>query len=315
MKQLNKCEICESKNMKFLFNSEDKLMKIPGEFSMFECENCKTYFLNPQPSILELDKYYPKEYYSLKDIDISSRKVKLKLLLYKTYYSEKNNIIMKIILLPFKFLIMGTIIKPNLKLLDIGCGSGQFLYEMKKLGLDVYGVEPGDFNKKEANKHKLPIINKDLLSAKYKKESIDLITMNNVLEHINNPNEILVEINKILKKNGILILDIPNTNSLAKWIFGKNWLALDIPRHLFNYSINNIEILLEKHGFIITKIRNNSRPSQFVVSLYFLFNKKLTGIPNRILEVIFVPLTWIVNIFKIGDAIEITCIKEQNGTR
>ena len=48
---------------------------------------------------------------------------------------------------PLKFTSRGTKISPNSRLLDIGSGSGQFLYEMKTLGLDVYGVEPGNFDK------------------------------------------------------------------------------------------------------------------------------------------------------------------------
>lgn len=307
MKQLNKCEICNNKEFNFLFKGGDKLLGIPGRFSLYECENCGLYFLNPQPK--NLNKYYPKNYYSLKNIDTTSKKIKLKLLLYKTYYSEEGNIFMKILLSPFKFLIIATIIKSNIKLLDIGCGSGQFLYEMKKLGLDVYGVEPNDFNKEEAEKYKLWIANTDLISAKYQKKSFDLITLNNVLEHINNPNEILDEINRILKNDGKLIIDIPNTKSLANWVFGKNWLELDIPRHLFNFNLSNIKLLLKNHGFKVTKVRYNSRPSQFAVSLYFLFGRRLTGIPNRIIEVIFIPLTWFVNLFKIGDAIEVQCIK------
>jgi 2-polyprenyl-3-methyl-5-hydroxy-6-metoxy-1,4-benzoquinol methylase len=313
MKLLNKCEICGSKKINFLFYGDDKLFKIPGKFNLFRCENCKTIFLNPQPSYKESKRFYPREkYHSLENIktEKDSIKTKINLKLYRIYFSEEGNFFKKILFAPIKFIVRGTIIKKEIKLLDIGCGSGQFLYEMKTLGLGVCGVEPGDFNKKDSDKYKLNIKNTEIIKAKYPKEHFDLITMNHVFEHIGKPNETIKEIQKILKKKGILIIGIPNTNSISKKIFGKNWLALDVPRHLFNYSDKNIKFLLEKNGFKILKIRYNSRPTQFVVSLYLLFNiKKKTGIFNRILELIFLPLTWIVNSLKIGDQIEVWCVK------
>jgi len=313
MKELKECPICGSKNFDFLYMGRDKLLGISGNFSLFKCKNCELIFLNPQPNYQELEKYYSNEkYYSLKKIDTTSKKLKIKLLLYKTYFNEENKTqIMRLLLSPLKFIIRGTLLKKNTKLLDIGGGSGQFLYEMRELGMNVCGIEPGDFDKESNTKYKLNIKNVDLIKAKYPEDSFDLITMNHVLEHVNNPNETVMEIKKVLRKDGTLIIGIPNTNSLARKIFGKNWLAYDVPRHLFNYSGKNLNPLLEKNGFRISKIRYNSRPNQFVVSLYFLLGvKKKTGILNRILEGIFLPLTWIVNSLKSGDQIEVWCVKK-----
>lgn len=314
MKHLDRCEICGSKKISFLFYGNDKLFRIPGKFSLFRCKNCKTIFLNPQQSYKESKKFYPRDkYHSLENIktEKDSIKTKINLKLYKIYFSEKGNFFKKILFSPIKFTVRGTIIKKGTKLLDIGCGSGQFIYEMKNLGLEVYGVEPGDFNKEDSNKYKLNIKNLELIKSKYPKEYFDLITINHVFEHLGNPNETIKEIRRILKRKGTLIIGIPNTNSISKRIFGKNWLALDIPRHLFNYSDKNIKFLLERNGFKVLKIRYNSRPTQFVVSLYFLLNiKKKTGIFNRILEIIFLPLTWFVNSLKIGDQIEVWCVKK-----
>jgi predicted SAM-dependent methyltransferase len=182
---------------------------------------------------------------------------------------------------------------------------------MKELGMNVYGFEPGNFNEKEARKYNLNIEKKDLIKYKAKKEYFDIITMNHVLEHIDNPSETVKKINLLLKRNGVLIIGVPNTNSLAYTLFGKNWHQLDVPRHLFDYSDKNLKLLLKKNGFKIIKTRYNSRPNQFVVSLYFALGiKKRTGIVNRILEIIFLPLTWLVNFIQVGDQIEIWCIKK-----
>lgn len=312
MKYKNKCEICGSNKCELLFNQEDKNLNIPGKFSIFRCNNCGVLFINPQPTSSELEKHYSNGmYYSLNKIDTKSKKLNIKILLYKTYFDKKNkNIFLRLILNPLKFIARGTIIIPNSKLLDIGSGSGQFLYEMKKLGMDVQGIEPGDFNKKESEKYKLNIEKKDLIKYKAKKESFDIITMNHVLEHVHNPKEVVRKIHDLLKKNGILIIGVPNKNSLAYYIFGKNWHQLDVPRHLFNYSNKNIKSFVEKNGFKVLRVRYNSRPNQFVVGIYFLLGiKKRKGALNRILEGIFLPLTWLVNVLKMGDQIEVWCIK------
>ena len=133
--------------------------------------------------------------------------------------------------------------------------------------------------------------------------------MNHVLEHLDNPHETITEIKRILKKKGTLIVGIPNTNSTSMKIFGKHWIGLEIPRHLFNYSNKNIRFLLDKNGFKVTKIRYNSRPSQFSVSLMYALNIK-SRIIEKIFWVIFLPLTWLVNSLKLGDQIEIWCEKK-----
>ncbi len=313
MKGVNKCEICGDRMFNFLFNQKDKNINLSGEFSLYACNSCKAIFLNPQPTLNKLKKYYPKEkYYSLNKIDVNSKKFKIKKALYQIYFNPpKNNFLKKVLFSPLKFMVRSTHLNKKGKLLDIGCGSGQFIYEMKSLGLDVYGIEPGDFDKESNNRYKLNIKNTNLLKAKYPREFFDIITINHVIEHLGNPNETLNEINKIIKKKGILIIGIPNTNSLAYKIFKKNWYQLDIPRHLWNYSDKNIKILLEKNGFKILKIRYNSRPSQFSVSLMYFLNIK-NKIIEKIFWAMFLPFTWIANFLKIGDQIEVKCIKKDN---
>lgn len=314
MKSIKKCEICGSRNISHIFKQYDKNLNIKECFSVFKCANCYSLFLNPQPTEKDLEKYYSKDkYYSLKRIDTKeSRKTKLKLKLYDIYFNPKENkTLIKIMFSPIKFIIRGTKIVKDNKLLDIGCGSGQFLYEMRQFEMNTYGIEPGDFDKEGNKKYDLNIKKSNLLKTKYPKEYFDLITMNHVLEHLDNPNQTLMEIKRIIKKDGLFIFAVPNINSLAHKIFKKNWYQLDIPRHLWNYSDKNIKIILEKNGFNIQRIRYNSRPSQFSVSLKYLLNVKSRRI-EQILNVLLLPLTWLVNLFRIGDQIEVWCQKNKN---
>ena len=317
MIKIKKCEICGKRNFQFLFNLKDNSLGIPGKFNFVKCKDCELIFMNPQPSLNELQKHYPKEtYYSLGKINLkeSSLKTRMKILLYKIYFSPRNkNYFLKTIFSPLKFFVRGTRINHNDKLLDIGSGSGQFLYEMKQLGIKGYGVEPGNFEKGIAKKEGLKIKNLDLIQSKYPRDFFDLITMNHVLEHVNNPSKTIKEIHRILYKKGLLIMGVPNSNSLAYGLFKKNWYQLDVPRHLFNYSDKNLKDLLKKEGFKVINVRYNSRPSQFSVSLsYFLKGKKWN---NRLIDfiftVLFLPLTWMVNFLRWGDQIEVYCVKEK----
>jgi len=311
MKKLKSCEICGEKGLNFLFKQEDKNLEIKKEFSLVKCKNCGIVFLNPQLENKELSNFYPKAYYySLDKIKTkeNSIKTRIKLKLYKTYSIKNNNFLKKIFFYPAKFMIRGIKIEDNKKLLDVGCGSGQFLYEMKELGMNVYGIEIGEFNEEGNKKYNLKIKNCELEKAKYKKEEFDIITLNHVLEHLAEPRKMLKEIKRILRKNGTLIIGVPNTNSLAYWVFGKNWYQLDVPRHLINYSNKNLRLLLEQEGFKIKKIRYNSRPAQFAVSLRFALGIKSKKF-EKIMEIIFLPLTWLVNLLRIGDQIEVWCEK------
>lgn len=307
MRLIKECEICSNNRFTHLFKGSDKLLRLFGEFNVVRCNCCGVEFLNPQPDHQELKKYYdPDKYYSLKKIDKDSFKLRLKLFLYKLYFTKNHNYIYKILFSPIKFMIRSTVIKKNLKLLDVGSGTGQFLYEMQQLGLKTYGIEPGKFDKSKD----LNIKNTTLIQAKYPNDFFDIITMNHTFEHLPNPHETIKEIYRILKKNGTFIIGIPNTRSFANKLFNKNWLAYDIPRHLFNYSDKLMINILKQYNFKIKTIRYNSRPSQFVMSLYFLLGiKKRTGITNKLLELLFTPLTLFVNLIKLGDQVEIICEK------
>ena len=307
MKLLTSCKICGGQKFKVLFKQKDKNLGVPGKFGVSVCKNCRVYFMNPFPEKKDTAKYYPtKSYYSLSTIDKDSLKTNLKIKIYKTFGKEGFDL-KKLLLAPIYSFSRGVVFKKNAKLLDIGSGSGQFLYEIKQVGMQGYGVEPGKYDKASAKREGLTIQNTGSLK-RYKPQYFDIVTLNHVIEHLDEPRTTLREIRRVLKKEGTLIIGLPNTNSWAAKLFGKNWYQLDMPRHLLNYSEKLLKDLLEEAGFKILKVRHNSRPSQFSVSLRYLLNIKKRGIFEKILDVIFIIPTWVTNIFRVSDQIEVYCI-------
>lgn len=312
MKTIKSCNFCDSRNFRVLFYGRDKNFDVPGKFPILKCKKCGLIFIGIRINQKKLEEYYPKEYYSFNKIDPNSLKLRVKMLLYNLYFNPKNkNKLFSLIFLPLLPFSRGIIISPNKKLLDIGSGSGQFLYEMKGFGMKEYGIEPGNFDKESAKKYGLNIKKTDLIKEKYPNEYFDIITINHVLEHVSNPTKIIREIHKILKENGWLIIGVPNYRSLAYLLFRKNWYQLDIPRHLYDFSDKTLVRKLEKEGFRVDKIRYNSRPAQFVISIFYSLNinHKKHPILANILSILFLPLAYAVNAIKFGDQIEIYCSK------
>lgn len=311
MNKIKLCNLCGSKSFEFLLKGQDKMYPIKGDYSLFQCKQCGLIFVNPQPSQKELEKHYPAEkYYSL-----GKGGAEMKSILQRAYYSE-GNYLSKIALILFKPFINSIKIVPKGKLLDVGCGSGEFLYLAKKKGMDCYGIEPGKFDRKFADSRGLKIFNGTLEKAKYQNAYFDVITMNHVFEHVENPMKTMKELKRILKPNGTLIIGIPVSGCLAYGVFGKNWIALDIPRHLYIYSKKIMIEYAKKAGFRAEKIRYNSGPLQFAGSFIYRLGdyrgkeRYFSDISKKrflmaFLYIIGMPLAHLCNLLKIGDQIEV----------
>jgi len=283
------------------------MFNINGKFKIFQCENCNLVFLNPQPKKKILSKHYPKnKYYSIKGNKLED----IKMMLHKLFYSDKF-LFNKLIFYPLKPFLRGMEIVPQGKFLDIGCGDGKFLRIVRKLGMECYGVDP---NTDEINEINLKIMPIELEKAEFNDNIFDVITLNHVIEHVDNPNKILKEIKRILKPRGTIIIGTPNFNSLCLNIFKKYWVQLDTPRHLFLFSKKILMKYAEKNDLEIVKIRYNSTPFQFLGSINYIMNrfrKKEIFLDednistNKMLFILFIPISYILNFLCIGDQVEI----------
>ena len=241
-----KCHICNSRNLKFLFKSRNPDNISQKYYSLYQCSHCNTVSIQPIPSIEELKKFYNIEYYSY------------------NYYGIVNRFLLK--LRSNKITNKGAI-------LDIGCGEGSFLKLMKEKGFICCGLETSAPAVKEARQKGLVVYS----NIKNIKKKIDFITLWQVFEHITTPVSYLMSIKNLLKKNGCLIISIPNFNSLQSRMGEKYWFHLDLPRHVLHYTPETITSLLKKENFKIIKIEHFSweyGPFGFLQTILNLFRIK-----------------------------------------
>jgi len=146
------------------------------------------------------------------------------------------------------------------RLLDVGCGNGSFLVQMKQLGWEVTGIEPdGEAASFSRKNYGLDVFKGPLEEAKYPNEHFDTITMNHVIEHVLDPISLLKECRRILRPGGKLIVITPNIDSLGQRIFREAWLHWDPPRHLFLFSSETLGETARRAGLVNQELRTTMK--------------------------------------------------------
>ncbi|MDD4900811.1 MAG: class I SAM-dependent methyltransferase [Patescibacteria group bacterium] len=223
--------------LRYLFSAADY---ISAEiFAVYQCPACSLAATKPNPRPADFAKYYPRLYYG-------SRKSFTDSLI----NNSRRRKIKKIVVIAKKSV-------DKRSLLDIGCGDGGFIALLAAAGWRVAGTEmaaPGS-HKQSAS---VSIYRRELLSCGFAKADFDLVTMWHSLEHLAEPLIYLQEVGRVLKKEGALLLEVPNFNSWQSVIFKNNWFHLDVPRHIFHYDKKSLELILKKANFKITKVSYGS---------------------------------------------------------
>lgn len=205
------------------------------------------------------------------------------------------------------------------RVLDVGCGSGEFLYNIKEdRGVQPYGVE---LSKPAAQRgvklFGIDIFNGELTDAPLEPKSFDLITAWWSLEHIPDPETLIKRMKSLLKDDGNMIIGIPNSKSMNAWIFKDRWYHLDCPRHLHLWNIPAIKTLIERNGLKITDIFFDKTPWGLLGSLQYLFyqnnfsekhKNRITR--NFILYLVALPWTIFVGLLRLSDIMIVYCKKQ-----
>lgn len=223
-----------------LISREDK-------FLISRCQTCSAVFL----AGVKVDKNYFRKYYQLgyydqKGINSNSLLAKFLAFLSDISIGRKEGLITESV----------DHRASKLFILDIGCGSGNFLAGLNSTKFDRFGTEINREGYQLGRERGLKIFLGNLTNIDFGKKKFDVISLWHVLEHVEEPTILFKQISKLLKPKGILILQVPNTDSLGFRFGQKYWFHLDSPRHLILYNPKSVAVLCHRTGFKIKRTIN-----------------------------------------------------------
>jgi len=291
------CYLCGTQGKPLYNNLSDRLFGVPGLWNLKKCpeQECGLIWLDPMPMPEDISKAYVNYFthgvtygtLSWQNIRILFKKIYQYLqgayLAYGFGYLSNSfcqrTIGVLLSALPWSRQRFGRDVawltyKHGGRLLDVGCGNGSFLANMKRLGWLVEGVEVDPKAVIQARSKGVEVWCQTLQEKRYPDNFFDAITLFHVIEHVHEPLEMLAECWRILKKGGLLILTTPNTQSLGRKIFREYWRGFEPPRHLYLFCRASLARAVELSGF--SNFLITTKASAF----YFWTSKKIAQ--NRV---------------------------------
>ena len=228
LEEYTSCLLCGADNSDLLFMKEG--------FKYVKCTECSLIYVNPRLNGDKIDEVYVsgRFEYQFKNLFIPSATYRK-----ENLYTERLKIIESYI--------------PSGKLLDVGAAAGHFMETALERGWDSYGVEISPFAVKYA-REKLnikTISNMSLIKKKFEDNFFDVVTTWDVLEHLKNPLEVVGEVYRILKVEGMLFVFVPNFESVEVSICKEKCDTIVADTHLIYFTPKTIKELLRKSGFDI----------------------------------------------------------------
>jgi SAM-dependent methyltransferase len=281
MEYLDRCIMCGQTRTESLYTTTDRMFGVRGTFTTVRCEGCGLIFLNPRPCGESLKAYYPEvTYYSYSPGVNSTKGSKFSI---KPYLKRKaygrdpaGRMIRKILEWNGNSIWSAAASRLSAaKVLDIGCGAGDHLLIFKRFGWLTAGAEISQRACKTGNELGLNIRCGTLENAGFPSNSFDFVLLNHTLEHLPNPLKSLLEVKRILKPNGTVMVCLPNHASIQAKLFHKFYWQIDSPRHLFSFTPKSFQEMAKKAKMRIKAFRTNSKGRGMLWSLQYYMNEYL----------------------------------------
>lgn len=258
IEKIEKCDLCGSRNYKKFLLAEDKNYQT-GTYQYVKCRKCLLVWLQSRPAGKALQKHYPDNYRPYKKYQSANKLQKL-----IRIFIKSNRLISKILIADQLFFW------PKQRILDVGPGSGYYLHILKEWGWNVTGLE---LNPKAVKMVKnsgfSEIYQGDMFTHQLPPNSFDVIRYSHVLEHVPSPKRELIQVKKLLKKNGKVLIIVPNIDSILFSLFKDYWYPLEAPRHFYQFSPKTLTRLLLDSGFHEIKITYSQPPHTFLWSVFY----------------------------------------------
>jgi 2-polyprenyl-3-methyl-5-hydroxy-6-metoxy-1,4-benzoquinol methylase len=219
--------------------------------NVLKCNKCKIMFQKSDSIINNIADIYGIDYFQGK--------------VYNNYFNEELERKRRF---EKKIELIRTYIPKNGRVLDVGCAAGFFLKVMEKSGYETYGLDVSSAACEYAmNYCNSNIFNGNIFKAGFMDNFFNMITLWDVLEHLRDPELVLGEFYRIMKNQGILVIETLNINSWNAKLLKSRWPLYSPDYHLFYYNTKFLIKLLNKIGFNVIKI--------FPVQTYICLGKKI----------------------------------------
>jgi len=265
---VDKCPLCSSPNNRILESSFVDWMSDPptGYWEMMACTDCGAGYLSPRPVRESIKNAYSQYHTHTSEKDDLVRKGlrSIKDYVSKKYYTVASNsgsFLDHIVYITIRMLfpvssyldaksrhIFKVHGEPG-RLLDIGCGNGEFLRLARGFGWTVVGVDVDEHAVSEARSSGLDVRSGsiDVIDSK---EKFDFISLSHVIEHVYDPIALIQRCYTLLNDGGTLWLETPNIESLGYALYKSIWRGLEPPRHLILFNHPVLNEILSKSGFV-----------------------------------------------------------------
>ncbi len=273
------CYLCGEPGTAFYSNLTDRTFQAPGHWNHRRCLNprCGLIWLDPMPLASELVKAYigfdthrPLTRSLNQSIASRIRQTAKHGYLARNYGYFPSAPVSQRWLSPLVHLRPGgtamaagevMYLKASIggRLLDVGCGSGQFVERMAKLGWNAEGIDFDPEAIYNAASRGVRASVGSLAEQYYPDSCFDAVCLNHSLEHMAEPLETLRQVRRILKPGGRMTLTVPNADSLGHRIFGSNWIHLDPPRHLYLFGARSLRRMAIAAGFTSARVHSIGR--------------------------------------------------------
>lgn len=245
-----KCGVCGESGLDLeLSGISDNAGLDKGKFDILRCRKCSHRITVPIPSSEDLERYYPEIYYAH---SVEGKGVKSRLKWYMKGRLHRDN--EKAGLAQSGFGLLGRLLAEPLyikngKLLDVGCGVGEYVNFAGNNGWEAWGVEPDDEAVRIGRDSNLNIKQGVAEQLPFENDSFDVIRAWHVIEHTHSPSKAISEMSRVLRSDGHLLISVPNYSSTQRRVLSGCWPHLDVPRHLQHFTPESFKQILSKEGF------------------------------------------------------------------
>lgn len=253
------CDLCGKDSSIHLFQGKNCELGRDEQYSVVRCTNCGLVYLNPRPSEAEIARYYGEEYKPFQEIAGILGMIERIVVRVRTERLKKW-------------------VKKGGRILELGCGTGYYLASIRDTNLwEVAGVELSPYAANFARgKLGLPVSTGTIFDAAFPDEIFDAVIMRHVLEHVPNPSATMQEIYRVIKRDGRLILTVPNIETIEIKFFKASWHGWSLPTHFYLFSPETLSELLKKTGFVVEKLDYSALPNNWAGSMNnFLRGRKI----------------------------------------